>query len=688
MSTGSVTQMRADIPSSQFSSQDADVTFRSSDGVIFKLHSVNLKTNTGGTLIDANGDKVIDLTEGSTTLATLFSFIYPARHPDLADVPFTHLRILAEAAEKYRIYSAMNVCKIHMRNALFQHPKEVLVFGMAHGYSDLMDAVAPRLVDIPVKELVSYLPQQFLVPWIEYSGIWLQAFRRIFCHQFKAPVAHPHVWIEDSNFKYNFNLPLSSSSSGHPLPTVPSANSSTASLAPKPSATGSPAPLVITPSTATLSTTCSEDKSRSATLPPSLSTTSTATSPPAARPARPEMHGAAFSRDHNLWCKEGSKTIERIVGQAQVEELKTFSLIGARHETIADSQSIQFNSRDADTFFRSSDGVVFRIHSANLNTNTEGFSIPIGAKVDQVIELTESSETLTVLFRFVYPVLHPDLEDVDFMRLRLLANAAEKYRVFAAMNICKLHMKHTLPQHADEILFYAMQNGYRDVMDAAAPLVLHVPLAEICSRVPPQCIVPWIKYHDCWGQVLQRALRYHLKTQAAPSAPVSDRTATLTPTLSELGTLQPSSPFHRNIRQPSPFRAQTPTKPSSATASKRQASAFSTPVSSGQASSSSSPSVSPPPLILFPPPTNPSPFAAFIPDPDPRNHSCMPGSRKIIDIMGHLSGGVGTLTNLDATFNDGVEGGCLMMNCRAAFSDWRRTIESDIGHIPKFSTFL
>jgi hypothetical protein len=89
----------------------------SADGVHFYLHRKNLETNTGGfppAEIETR-DEVVSLTEDSSTLELLFQFIYPAHHPNLVGTPFVTLSWLAEAAEKYEVYSAMNVCNIRMQ---------------------------------------------------------------------------------------------------------------------------------------------------------------------------------------------------------------------------------------------------------------------------------------------------------------------------------------------------------------------------------------------------------------------------------------------------------------------------------------------------------------------------------------------------------------------------------------------
>jgi hypothetical protein len=57
----------------------------------------------------------VGLPETAVTLELLFQFIYPQRHPALDTTPFEILEPLAEAAEKYQVFPAMNICHIRLR---------------------------------------------------------------------------------------------------------------------------------------------------------------------------------------------------------------------------------------------------------------------------------------------------------------------------------------------------------------------------------------------------------------------------------------------------------------------------------------------------------------------------------------------------------------------------------------------
>lgn len=99
------------------------------------------------------------------------------------------------------------------------------------------------------------------------------------------------------------------------------------------------------------------------------------------------------------------------------------------------------NALDADLTIQAADGVELRVHRKYLAATTGAFP---GAEFEtngEITHLTETSNVLGILFEFVYPRKHPDLREVDFETVAAVAEAAEKYEVFAAMNICQLRMR-------------------------------------------------------------------------------------------------------------------------------------------------------------------------------------------------------------------------------------------------------
>ena len=101
------------------------------------------------------------------------------------------------------------------------------------------------------------------------------------------------------------------------------------------------------------------------------------------------------------------------------------------------------NAADSDITLQSSDGVFFKVHRKDLEVHSEGFAgadaISPGTSGDEVV-LSETSAVLELLLQHMYRGTRPDLRKVDFKTLSGLAEAAEKYQVFAASDICQVHM--------------------------------------------------------------------------------------------------------------------------------------------------------------------------------------------------------------------------------------------------------
>lgn len=98
---------------------DADVTFQSGDGVFLRVHRKNLEAHAAGFPPPGfeTNEEVVPLTENSSTLELLFEFIYPKRQPDVEFMLFEDFALLAEASEKYEVFSAIGICALRMRYA-------------------------------------------------------------------------------------------------------------------------------------------------------------------------------------------------------------------------------------------------------------------------------------------------------------------------------------------------------------------------------------------------------------------------------------------------------------------------------------------------------------------------------------------------------------------------------------------
>lgn len=179
-----------------------------------------------------------------------------------------------------------------------------------------------------------------------------------------------------------------------------------------------------------------------------------------------------------------------------------------RDTEVARVVSGHFCALDSDVKFLSSDGVLFFIHRKNLETNAGGFPPAEVEARDEAISLTENSSVLELLFQFIYPMHHPNLGGTPFSTICMLSEAAEKYEVYAAMNICSIRMQLVLPKYADVVIAYAVKHDYQDILRKAAPLMLNKPLNEIIANMPMNLVIPWVQYYEHWNHVLQLAISY------------------------------------------------------------------------------------------------------------------------------------------------------------------------------------
>ena len=103
-------------------------------------------------------------------------------------------------------------------------------------------------------------------------------------------------------------------------------------------------------------------------------------------------------------------------------------------------------SPDHDLILRSSDHTRFLVHRHNIEAHSEAFAAPIALRCasstyrNEVVDMTEPSSVLELLLQYMYRQPQPDLTTVCFSDLMGLAEAAERYQVYPAMEICKMMM--------------------------------------------------------------------------------------------------------------------------------------------------------------------------------------------------------------------------------------------------------
>ncbi|KAF9471884.1 hypothetical protein BDN70DRAFT_887600 [Pholiota conissans] len=176
-----------------------------------------------------------------------------------------------------------------------------------------------------------------------------------------------------------------------------------------------------------------------------------------------------------------------------------------------------FNSPTADVTFLSSDHVLFRMHGSHLNVNSLGFARVSEHTVmePEPVRLEESSEVLELLFQFIEPP--PESRDfrqpaVDTLLPPLffkLAEAAEKYVVYAATNVCTTYMRQCIEIHPLEILNYCARHNYQNLADVAArSAVSHMRNLEeaVLKLTAPGVLPRYLIYYSKWRGVAWKSI--------------------------------------------------------------------------------------------------------------------------------------------------------------------------------------
>ena len=106
----------------------ADLTVHSGDGVAFKVFSKDLETYSdvfpSREALSDTSEEIV-LPETAKVLELLFQFTRRQRQPDLRCVKFAIIAQLAEAVEKYEVFTAIELCKTHMRSVRYHTSSQI-----------------------------------------------------------------------------------------------------------------------------------------------------------------------------------------------------------------------------------------------------------------------------------------------------------------------------------------------------------------------------------------------------------------------------------------------------------------------------------------------------------------------------------------------------------------------------------
>jgi len=166
-----------------FCDENADLTIRSSDGVLFKVFSKNLSTFSTAfpspEHIPPGRNEVIQLSESAAVLDLLFQFMRPQCQPDLHAISFKVGGALADAVQKYNVFPAGGVCNIYMSTAAPTFPIEVLKYSYKHSQPAVGDLAAPHTLGEDVQAIQHVFPSHGVLAWMLYREGWLTILHNI-----------------------------------------------------------------------------------------------------------------------------------------------------------------------------------------------------------------------------------------------------------------------------------------------------------------------------------------------------------------------------------------------------------------------------------------------------------------------------------------------------------------------------
>ncbi|KAJ3571739.1 hypothetical protein NP233_g3551 [Leucocoprinus birnbaumii] len=171
-------------------SPDSALVFRSSDEQYLQLRRRDIDAHTRALIPPtwSSDTLVIELPEPIAVLRVLFSFIGARTHPSLLTEEFDSLAAIAKAAEKYKVYSAINICAERMRAYGNRHPKLVLLYAAHNDHSHVFDECAPRVVTSEnFESLIPLLPEEYRLPWLRYHAQWSAALGSIAQYSYTIP---------------------------------------------------------------------------------------------------------------------------------------------------------------------------------------------------------------------------------------------------------------------------------------------------------------------------------------------------------------------------------------------------------------------------------------------------------------------------------------------------------------------
>ncbi|KAI0710363.1 hypothetical protein C8Q72DRAFT_799343 [Fomitopsis betulina] len=156
---------------------------------------------------------------------------------------------------------------------------------------------------------------------------------------------------------------------------------------------------------------------------------------------------------------------------------------------------------DGDITILSSDSVEFKVHRSKLHTHSEIFPGDELGSINETVCLSEDAATLSLLFLYMSEQPRPDLRLIDFEQVSKLAEAAEKYRVFPAMEVCKTFMWSSASDWPTYVLHHAVRHWHEEQYNEILPKTFAAPRATYCQASALSGSLVGL-YRDAWSKAL------------------------------------------------------------------------------------------------------------------------------------------------------------------------------------------
>ncbi|KAF9002650.1 hypothetical protein BDZ89DRAFT_1169708 [Hymenopellis radicata] len=161
----------------KFAAEDADILILSSDNVLFRLHSVNIRTHTTVFPIGDNltpSSEPATFSEESSILEILFAHLYPSPPlPDLEELEVEIVQAVGCAAHKYGIASAMLIADLKMIAWAEEYPAEVASYALLHfGAGPRLDRAMIYSISIPLETAITLFTPKVFIAWLFHRDRW------------------------------------------------------------------------------------------------------------------------------------------------------------------------------------------------------------------------------------------------------------------------------------------------------------------------------------------------------------------------------------------------------------------------------------------------------------------------------------------------------------------------------------